>query len=110
MITKSVPFTLEITEAPEAPDFFLAIDPTSTSVVGGSTAVFSLSFSAVGGWSSPIQLSVSGLPAGATATFSKNPALVSDTVTVSISTNGVQPGVYQMSVISSVNVNASPMI
>ena len=54
------------------PDFALtATSPTSTTVVSGNAATFTFAVNPVnGGMSSPIQLTATGLPSGATASFS----------------------------------------
>jgi hypothetical protein len=49
---------------PPPPDFSLAVNPTSQSVNGGSSASVSLSATAVNGFSSQVSIQVSGLPAG----------------------------------------------
>ncbi len=69
--SSSVPLTLTVGTSAAA-DFALASAGTSSvSVPAGSAAVFSFAETPVnGGLSSPILLAASGLPAGATATFS----------------------------------------
>ncbi|HEX8077874.1 MAG TPA: hypothetical protein VF511_08670, partial [Chthoniobacterales bacterium] len=58
-----------------APDFALSISPSSVSVArNGGTAAYAVAINRTGGFSSPLTMSVSGLPAGITGSFSPNPA------------------------------------
>src|SRR5207302_10916700 len=52
-----------------APDYAITTSPTSRSVVVGSSTTYSVGLMASGGFSSPVNLAVRGLPAGATGTF-----------------------------------------
>jgi pseudomonalisin len=53
-----------------APDFTLAASPTSLSLAQGSSGSVALATAVSGGFNSAVSLSASGLPAGATASFS----------------------------------------
>jgi uncharacterized membrane protein len=53
-----------------ASDFALAVNPSSVSGLPGATASYTVTLSTTNGYASPVNLSVTGLPAGATATFS----------------------------------------
>src|SRR5690349_19650386 len=55
-------------------DFVLSVSPTSRSVVPGGTAAYTLTVTALAGFTGQVNLSVSSLPAGVAATF--NPASV----------------------------------
>jgi hypothetical protein len=58
-----------------APDFSLAVTPGSVTVpLLGSTANYTVTITRTGGFTGAVTLSVSGLPSGATATFTPNPA------------------------------------
>lgn len=57
---------------PPGPDFSLAVNPTSVSISGGSSASTSLSATAQNGFSSQITVQVTGLPAG----VSVSPAII----------------------------------
>jgi hypothetical protein len=61
-------FTLSINAAPPQPDFAIAASPPSATVLAGSTAVTSITTTAVNGPQS-VALSASGLPAGALLSF-----------------------------------------
>jgi subtilisin family serine protease len=75
------------------PDFTISTSPTSLSVTAGGGASSQITTAVSGGFSSGISLSASGLPAGATASFS--PATISSpgsgTSTMSISTSSSTP-------------------
>jgi subtilase family serine protease len=72
------------------PDYALAIGPTSQSVVVGSSTTYSVGLTASGTFNSPVNLAVSGLPAGATGTF--NPGAVTPTSAGASSTLTVATG------------------
>src|SRR3954452_2672303 len=58
--------------APPSPSFTLSASPTTRSVARGSGTSYTISVVPSGGFAGPVSLSLSGLPAGATAAF--NPA------------------------------------
>ncbi len=93
--TKSIPFTLEITEAP---DFFPAVAPSTLSVPKGIVAVYNTSFTAQGGFTGPVTLAVINLPAGAVGTFDVTSINLGQTATLSITTADVAVGVFTPSV------------
>ena len=73
LAASSAPVSVSISPVPVADFSLVATGLTTVNVLGGTPAVFSFAAAPVAGMlSSPIQLSVTGLPAGATATF--NPA------------------------------------
>ena len=66
------------------PDFTLSVLPSSQSVAAGLSTSYTVSVAAVGGFSSSVALSCSGLPVGASCSFSPNPAVPGNsTLTVS---------------------------
>ncbi|MFY9819801.1 MAG: hypothetical protein WAM82_00360 [Thermoanaerobaculia bacterium] len=67
-------------------NFTLSISPSSVTVpLFGTTATYTVTVNRTGGFSSAVTLSVSGLPSGATATFSPNPVTGStSTMTVKV--------------------------
>jgi uncharacterized membrane protein len=77
-------------------DFTIGASPTSQSAAQGQTALYGVNLSATNGFASPVQLTATGLPAGATASFS--PAQLSKgsgTSTVSVTTSSTTPtGTY----------------
>ena len=91
--------------APAAnPDFALSASPASLSVTAGAGVTSQVTTSVSGGFASAISLSASGLPSGASASFS--PAAIgspgSGTSTMSISTSSSTPaGTYSVTVTGS---------
>ena len=61
---------VSLTVTPPPPGFTLAATPASQTVVRGSPASYTVTSTATGGFTGNVALSVSGLPTGATATFS----------------------------------------
>ncbi len=64
------------------PDFTLSGSPTSQSVIRGSAASYGITIAPVGGFSGSVTQSVTGLPTGATGTFTPNPGTTSSTLVV----------------------------
>lgn len=81
-----------------APDYaFYAVPETSSSCV--SDVAYTILTSALQGFSEPIQFTVSGLPAGATASFSTNPVIPSDTALLTVSgISNIVPGNYPLTI------------
>src|SRR5204862_2540212 len=69
------------------PDFSLSASPSSRTVTQGGSTSYSVTISPVGGFTGPVSLSVSGLPSGATGSFTPNPATASSTLSVTTSTS-----------------------
>src|SRR4029453_6169431 len=73
-----------------APDYSLSINPSSVSVPRtGGIATYTMQITRTNGFSSPVTLSINGLPSGATASFTPNPVAGSSStlrVTVNRST------------------------
>jgi len=81
-----------------APDFSLSITPSSVTVPrGGGTASYTVTIAPTGGFNSPVTLSVSGLPAGATGSFNPNPATSSSALTITVSSSTAR-GTYPFTV------------
>ena len=76
-MTRSITATLIVSTPPPppTPDFSLSISPSSVTVpAAGGAASYTVNITRSGGFSSAVTLSISGLPAGAVASFSPNPA------------------------------------
>jgi hypothetical protein len=85
-----------------AGSFTMATTPPSQSVAPGSGANFTITTSPLAGFSTNINLSVTGLPVGAAANFSPPTITNSGASTMTISTTASTPiGVYPLSVIGS---------
>src|SRR3989442_13300340 len=78
-LTHTVSVTLAVNPAP---DFSLSANPASQSVVQGAGTTYAVSITPSGGFTAAVTFGVSGLPGGATASFSPNPATASSTMTV----------------------------
>jgi hypothetical protein len=72
------------------PDFTVSSSPASQTVTQSGSASYAVTITPLNGFTSPVNLSVSGLPAGATGTFSTNPATTTSTLTVT--TSAATPG------------------
>jgi serine protease len=84
---------------PPAPDFTMGATPPTQSVVQGVSASYTVSVSSVNGFSGAVDLTINGLPAGASATLT--PGTISGGAGSSIldvTTAGVAPGSYTLTV------------
>jgi uncharacterized membrane protein len=89
--------TVTVTLVVSAANFTLTASPSSrTEKPGGSTS-YSVTISPTGGFSGQVTLSVSGLPAGTTGTFTPNPATTSSTLAVRTSAT-TPPGTYTLTI------------
>ena len=70
-----------------SPDFSLAASPASQTVTQGNGTSYSVTETPSGGFTGSVTLSASGLPSGATASFSPNPTTGTSTMTVSTATS-----------------------
>jgi len=59
---------------PPAPDFSLAITPSSATAAQGASASYTVNITRTGGFTGGVTFSISGLPAGAGGTFNPSPA------------------------------------
>ncbi|MFL6583135.1 MAG: hypothetical protein ACJ8KU_01300 [Chthoniobacterales bacterium] len=90
------------------PDFSLSITPSSATVGhNGGTVSYTVSVNRTGSFTSPLTMSVSGLPAGATGSFSPNPATGSSTTLTVTAAGSVNKGSYPFTVTGS---GGSPVI
>lgn len=80
-------------------DFSVADAPTSGSVAQGATATSTVSTTTVSGSTQAVTLTATGLPAGATATFSPSSVTSGGSSTLSIATTGATPtGTYPITI------------
>ncbi|MEW5718963.1 MAG: S8 family serine peptidase [Chloroflexota bacterium] len=102
--TTSTPTSTPTTTATLAPtaDFALAANPFSQTINAGASANYLVAIRSLNGFNSPVTLSVSGLPTGATATFSVNPltpATLGTLSTLKIATSATTPsGMYALTI------------
>src|SRR5207249_987376 len=73
------------------PDFTLGASPASQTLTQGGSTSYTVTITPGNGFTSLVTLSVSGLPVGANASFTPNPASGSSTFTVTISLS-TKPG------------------
>ena len=69
-LVHSVDVSLEITEAPPPPDFSISASPTSLTIQQGDFDTSVITITSLHGFSAQVDLSVSGVPSGVTATLS----------------------------------------
>jgi PKD repeat protein len=80
-------------------DFSLSATPSSQSVSPGSSASYTAMVTPVGGFSGTTAFSISGLPSGASASFSPASVTGSGSTTVNVSTSGTTPsGSYPLTI------------
>jgi hypothetical protein len=82
-LTHSVSLSLVVT-AP--PDFALSVTPSSATVTAGQSKSYTVSLSSLRGFTGSVTLSASGLPSGATASFTRNPLTAPGTSTLTVRT------------------------
>ncbi len=73
------------------PDFSITTTPLTQSVTAGNSASYTVTVSAISGFTGSVALSVSGLPSGAIASFSSGSIAVPGSATLTISTAGSTP-------------------
>ena len=81
------------------PDFGLTISPSSQLVQAGDRTTYDATISAIKGFSGTVDLTASGLPNGATASFNPSSVSASGTSQLTVATTGsVAPGTYPFTV------------
>ena len=95
-ITQSTGLTLVVNPGGggggEPASFTLGAPLASQAVTQGGSVAYSIAIFATGGFSDPVSLSASGLPAGASASFSPNPATPGSTAsTLTVTTGSATP-------------------
>jgi subtilase family serine protease len=90
--------TLSVTPA-AANDFSLSANPTSAAVAAGSATTTTVSTAVTSGSAQSVSLSASGLPSGATASFSPASVTAGGSSTLTISTSSSTPaGTYTLTI------------
>jgi hypothetical protein len=88
---------------PPAPDFSISASPASLTIQQGSSGTSTITITSINGFNQPVQLSVSGVPSGVTATLSPQQVTppaggsIISTLTVSVGTTAT-PGSYTLTV------------
>lgn len=81
--------------------FTISAAPTGVGTPSGGSANYTLTFRSTGGFSSTVNLSISGLPQGASGTFvpaSLIPTAGGASSTLTVNTSGIAPGTYNLTV------------
>ncbi|HZS25687.1 MAG TPA: hypothetical protein VFB76_00535, partial [Candidatus Angelobacter sp.] len=95
----TVGHTAHVTLVVGNPDFTVAASPTSQTVIQGNSTSYTITQSAVNNYAATVNYSVSGLPAGATPTFTPASVTASGTTTLGISTSTTTPaGSYTLTI------------
>ena len=82
---------------PPGPGFSLSVTPPSRLVMRGGATSYAIAIAGTGGFAAPADLSVSGLPAGASASFTSNPATNTSTLVIT-TTAAALPGAQSFSI------------
>ncbi len=85
-LTSTTTISLTVTSA-TAPDFSLTANPTSVTVVQGTSSASTITVVPVNGFTGSVTLSNSSLPSGVTASFSPNPTTSTSTLTFTASSS-----------------------
>ncbi|HYK99546.1 MAG TPA: IPT/TIG domain-containing protein, partial [Candidatus Acidoferrales bacterium] len=80
-----------------SPDFSLVVSPTSQNATPGASTSYTVTITQLSGFSGAVTLSASGLPSGASGSFSPNPATSGSTLTVT-TTASTPTGSYPFTV------------
>jgi subtilase family serine protease len=91
------------------PDFQMVVSPSSQIVVPGNATSYSVTVYPSGGYNGTIDLSVSGLPSGATGTFSPASLAGSGSATLAIQTSSGTPMGTNLLTITGTDATGSPV-
>ncbi len=94
-------------QAPQAPDFALSVNPATLTVCLGAPAALTVDVASISGYTTPVDLTVDGTPAGATATFSQTtvtPGTAGAALTVT-TTAATLPGTYTLTITAAAGAN-----
>jgi hypothetical protein len=96
------------------PDFTLTASPSGQTILSGNSANFTVATGSVNGYPNSVALSISGLPAGAAATFTPTSVAAGSSSTLHISTDpSTLPGSYPLVITGtsgSLNHNATVVL
>ncbi len=95
----SVATFVQLTATTAPPDFSISATPSSRAVAPASGTNYTVSITPSNGFTGNVTFGLSGLPSGATASFSPSPVSGSGSSTMTISTSSVTPaGTYQLTI------------
>jgi hypothetical protein len=86
-LTHTTTFTVTVA----TPDFSISASPPSLSITQGNAGGSTITVTSLGGFSSPVDLTVSGCPSGTTCLFSLTPVTPTGTSTLTVTTSGTTP-------------------
>ncbi|MGA1999909.1 MAG: Ig-like domain-containing protein [Terriglobales bacterium] len=81
-VSGTLTHTATVTLIVSIPDFALSASPSSQTITQGRSTTYGVTITPALGFAGQVTLSVSGLPTGATGSFSPNPATLSSTLSV----------------------------
>ncbi|HEX9076854.1 MAG TPA: hypothetical protein VF932_13805 [Anaerolineae bacterium] len=84
------PPTATATSTPTTGDYGITASPASLTLRRQSSGTYTVTVTSIGGFSAPVNLSVSGLPPGASAAFSQSSVVPTGTSTLTVSVGGAQ--------------------
>ena len=97
--TTSVDINIVSAQQPIPFTFAISVTPSTYAINRGGQGSFTVTVTATGGTPQPIQLSISGLPEGATYAFSNNPVTPTTTLTLTINAASDTPlGSYTITI------------
>jgi hypothetical protein len=97
-LVHSATVTLIVNPAP-VPDFSIAASPGSQTVTAGNNTTYTATITALNGFNGSTTFTVSGLPSGASGSFSPTSVTGSGSSTLSVSTSGSTPtGSYTLTI------------
>ena len=94
-------------QAPQAPDYALSVSPATRTVCPGVPAAFTVDIASLAGYTTPVDLTVAGAPAGVTATFALatvTPGAAATTLNVA-TTAAAAPGTYPLVITATSGAN-----
>lgn len=86
------------TQGTPTPDFSMSTTPSSQTVTAGSGTSYTTSTAGINGFAGSISLSVSGVPAGASASFSPTSVSAGGSSTLSVNSGTAATGTYTLTV------------
>jgi hypothetical protein len=97
--TRLASFTLPNCGSTATNDFSVSVSPASSSVTAGASATTTVSTAVTAGSAQSVNLSASGLPSGATATFNPTSVTAGSSSTLTVATSSSTPaGTYNITV------------
>ena len=95
-----------VTPTPTPNDFSISVTPPAQTVVQGASTSYTVSTAVISGNPEPISLSLSGLPTGASGSFTSNNVITGGSSTLNINAGTAAPGTYTITVTGSGAENA----